>query len=429
MSTDFEGMLDEVVEELNDRFHRGEQPALEPYLEQYPQLADPLRQAYEVLAAFHLPGRSEPQVVQPSDAALGQLGDFRLLSEIARGGMGIVYEAEQISLGRRVALKTLPMAAMLDPRQLQRFQNEARAAAMLDHPHIVGVFSVGCERGVYYYAMQYIDGRTLAQVIAELRQQEEIDASLPGRPTFDRSQATRGVPKQSPWSGSPETTCLLDAAALPEAANSAAGTRSDDEQTSALTGTQPSSALQTPTISEGATSRRYFQSVARLGIQAAQALEHAHQMGIVHRDIKPSNLMINAAGHLWVTDFGLAQIESAAELTMTGDLLGTLRYMSPEQAQGDRRVMGHRSDIYSLGATLYELLTLRPVVPERQRTQVIRAILESEPKPLRYWNRSIPRDLETIVLKSLSKQPADRYATARELGDELQRFLDDQPIR
>lgn len=429
MSTDFEGMLDEVVEELNDRFHRGERPELEPYLEQYPQLADPLRQAYEVLAAFHLPNRSEPQIVQPSDAALGQLGDFRLLSQIARGGMGIVYEAEQISLGRRVALKTLPMAALLDPRQLQRFQNEARAAAMLDHPHIVGVFSVGCERGVYYYAMQYIDGRTLAQVIAELRQQQEIDASLPGRPTLDRIAATRRESNQSPWSASPGSTCLLDADALPEVADSAVDTRSNDAQASALNATQPSSSLQTPTISEGLTSRRHFQLVVRLGIQAAQALEHAHQMGIVHRDIKPSNLMINAAGHLWVTDFGLAQIESAAELTMTGDLLGTLRYMSPEQAQGDRRVMGHRSDIYSLGATLYELLTLRPVVQERQRAQILRAILESEPKPLRYWNRAIPRDLETIVLKSLSRQPADRYATARELADDLQRFLDDQPIR
>ncbi|TVS18010.1 MAG: serine/threonine protein kinase, partial [Planctomycetaceae bacterium] len=280
MSTDFEGMLDEVVEELNDRFHRGERPALEPYLEQYPQLADPLRQAYEMLATFHLPSGSEPQVVQPSDAALGQLGDFRLLSEIARGGMGIVYEAEQISLGRRVALKTLPMAAMLDPRQLQRFQNEARAAAMLDHPHIVGVFSVGCERGVYYYAMQYIDGRTLAEVIAELRQQEEIDASLPGRPIPDLSARTRWVPKQSPWSGAPESTCLLDAVALPKVSNSGTGACSDDEQTSALTATQPSTTLQSPTNSEGSTGRRFCQSVAKLGIQAAQALEHAHQMGI-----------------------------------------------------------------------------------------------------------------------------------------------------
>ncbi len=428
MSTDFEGTLDEVVEELNDRFHRGEQPAIEPYLEQYPQLADPLRQAYEVLATLHLPGQPEPQIVPPSVAALGQLGDFRLLSQIARGGMGIVYEAEQISLGRRVALKTLPMAALLDPRQLQRFQNEARAAAMLDHPHIVGVFSVGCERGVYYYAMQYIDGRTLAEVIAEFRQQEEIEASLADRPAPERSAATRYVPKRSPQSGSPESTCSIRASASPAVSDSAAEAPSDDGKISPMPATAAPAALKTLTNSEGSTGRRFCQSVAKLGIQAAQALEHAHQMGIVHRDIKPSNLMVNAAGHLWVTDFGLAQIESAAELTVTGDLLGTLRYMSPEQTQGDRRMMGHRSDIYSLGATLYELLTLRPVVQERQRAQIFREVLESEPKPLRYWNRSIPRDLETIVLKCLRKQPADRYATARELADDLQRFLDDQPI-
>lgn len=213
-----EELLGQVVEELNDRFQQGQQPALEDYLQQYPQLANPLRQAYEVLASLYavrepglpdaqfpedqLPGGglAEDQLkggyspgaprqaahspaAQSSSVPLGQLGDFRLLRQIGRGGMGIVYEAEQLSLGRRVALKTLPLAAMLDPRQLQRFQNEARAAAMLDHPHIVGVFSVGSERGVYYYAMQYIDGRTLAEVISELRRQQGIDALPPAGPT------------------------------------------------------------------------------------------------------------------------------------------------------------------------------------------------------------------------------------------------------
>jgi hypothetical protein len=169
--------------------------------------------------------------------------------------------------------------------------------------------------------------------------------------------------------------------------------------------------------------------VARLGIQAAGALDHAHQMGIVHRDVKPANLLVDAAGQLWITDFGLAHVQSNTQLTMTGDLVGTLRYMSPEQALAKRAVVDHRTDIYSLGATLYELLTLEPAFAGSDRHELLRQIAFEEPAAPRRLNRAIPVELETIVMKAMEKNPAERYSTAKELAEDLERFLKDEPIR
>jgi serine/threonine protein kinase len=276
------------------------------------------------------------------------LGDYRLLRELGRGGMGVVYEAEQLSLGRRVALKVLPFAATLDPRQLQRFHNEARAAASLHHPHIVPVYAVGCERGVHYYAMQFIDGRSLDDVLYQLRQ--------PDQPAAEADSRRDTVPD----------------------AHGQAGTLSSPRQ-----------------------GRGYYRRVADLGIGAAEALEHAHQLGVVHRDIKPGNLILDGRGHVWVTDFGLAQCRSDARLTQTGDVVGTLRYMSPEQALAQRGVIDQRTDVYSLGATLYELLTLQPVFGGQDRQQLLRQIAFEEPARPRRVNRALPAELETIVLKAL----------------------------
>jgi Flp pilus assembly protein TadD len=169
--------------------------------------------------------------------------------------------------------------------------------------------------------------------------------------------------------------------------------------------------------------------VAQLGIQAAEALDHAHQQGVVHRENKPANLLVDVQGNVWVTDFGLAQFQSDTRLTRSGDLVGTLRYMSPEQALAKRVVMDHRTDIYSLGATLYELLTLQPAFTGGDREELLRQIAFEEPAAPRRLNRAIPVELETIVLKALEKNPLERYATARELADDLRRFLDGQLIR
>ena len=171
-----------------------------------------------------------------------------------------------------------------------------------------------------------------------------------------------------------------------------------------------------------------FRTAAALGIQAAEALDHAHKVGIVHRDIKPANLLLDAQGNLWVTDFGLARLRDDTGLTITGDLVGTLRYMSPEQALAKRMVIDHRTDIYSLGATLYELVTLRPAIDGQDRQEVLRKIAQDEPTPPRRLNPAIPRELETILLKAMNKEPESRYATAQELADDLERFLEDKPI-
>ena len=321
-----------------------------------------------------------------------RLGDFRIVREVGRGGMGVVYEAEQISLGRRVALKVLPFAATLDPRAHQRFQNEARAAACLHHTNIVPVFAIGCERGVSFYAMQFIDGRPLASVIRELRAPAGRPMAVPDAPT------TAHFP--------------LDGFARPEADTARAGQ-------------QP-----TQTASGAHRGWEYFQRVAELGAQAGDALDHAHQSGVVHRDIKPGNFLLDIRGHLWVADFGLALIrQGEAGLTMTGEVLGTLRYMSPEQALAKRVPIDHRTDVYSLGATLYELLTLHPVFEGKDRQELLRQIAFEEPKPLRRLDRKIPAELEVIVLKALEKNPADRYGTAQEMADDLRRFLANRPIR
>jgi serine/threonine protein kinase len=173
----------------------------------------------------------------------------------------------------------------------------------------------------------------------------------------------------------------------------------------------------------------YFRGVARLGVQAAEALQHAHDMGVIHCDIKPSNLLLDGRGDLWVTDFGLAHVQVEASLTLTGDLVGTVRYMSPEQALAKRVAIDHRTDLYSLGATLYELLTLLPAFTGSDRQELLRQITFEEPRPPRRLHRAIPAELETIVLKALEKNPADRYATAQELADDLRRFLEDKPVR
>jgi serine/threonine protein kinase len=364
-----EDLVSQVVDEFMERRAHGERPAVEEYAARHPAIANLLRQILPALDVVRF-ATPEAEAVAP---LTGCLGDYCILREVGRGSMGVVYEAEQVSLQRRVALKVLPFAAALDGQRLQRFKTEALAAAHLHHQNIVPVYAVGCERGVHYYAMQFIEGQTLAAVI-------ESEAGPAGKP---------------------EPRAVDTAAALaPSTQRSARGASS---------------------------SKPFFREVARLGVQAAEALAHAHQAGILHRDIKPANLMLDAHGNLWVTDFGLAHVQGDGRLTITGDLVGTLRYMSPEQALG-RSAVDQRTDVYSLGATLYELLARQPAFRGSDRGELLQQIASEEPRPLRAANRDIPVELETIVHKALAKEPEGRYATAQALADDLRRYLDDKPI-
>jgi serine/threonine protein kinase/Tfp pilus assembly protein PilF len=391
-------LLAQCLARVTERLEAGEPVDLPELCSDCPECLEQLENLLPTLEAiaglghdiFH--DRSAQQPPSTTTNGAGILGDFRILRELGRGGMGVVYEAEQLSLGRRVALKVLPFAAMLDKQQLARFKNEARAAATLDHPNIVAIYSVGTERGVHYYAMQLIEGWSLAEIIAAMK---------PGRPPSQQVTA--------PWAGpgNEPTAVDTDKAALPTV---------DSRGGASFSSLPPFS------------SREYFRCVAQLGMQAAQALDHAHQNGILHRDIKPANLLVDDAGKLWITDFGLARIEQDAGLTMTGDLLGTLRYMSPEQALAKRVIVDHRSDIYSLGVTLYELVTLQPAFTGDDRQELLRQIALDEPRKPRQINARVPQDLETIVLKAIERDPADRYATAQELADDLRRFQNEKTI-
>ena len=261
-----------------------------------------LAQAVASLDATEASDAGSPNVADALQS--GVLGDYRILREIGRGGMGVVYEAEQISLGRTVALKVLPYAAMLDKTRLARFKNEARAAASLDHPNIVHVHAVGSERSVHYYAMQFIDGQTVADLITA--------EQPPARAVTDGSASGALADTDSP-----EPTEACGVASPPSSARS-----------QALRDT-PAAAHPWASTDRNGDERQRIRALVELAIQAAEALEHAHQMGVVHRDIKPSNLMVDADRHLWVTDFGLAMVEAEDNLTTSGSMLGTLRVHEP----------------------------------------------------------------------------------------------------
>ncbi len=273
-----------------------------------------------------------------------RIGGFRILREIGRGGMGVVFQAEQESLGRIVALKVLWFGAVSDPEAIRRFQREASTVAKLHHTNIVPIFSVGAEGPINYYAMQFIEGQSLDRVAKE------------GGGPID-------------WT-----------------------------------------------------------TVAEWGLQAAEALVHAHHRGVIHRDVKPSNLLLDADDRIWLTDFGLAKRSDDVTLSIAGALLGTPRYMSPEQASASTRHVDHRSDIYSLGATLYELATGKPVFQSSTPHGVISQILTAQPTPANQVAREIPRDFNTILMKCLAKSVDERYESSRELANDLRAVLEGRPI-
>ena len=343
------------------------------------------------------------------------IDDYRILREAGRGGMGIVFEAEQISLSRTVALKVLPQSRFQDEKSVARFYQEAKSAAGLHHTNIVPVYEVGKAEGHHFYTMQFIRGQSLDYIVKDLKAlQSNIDPGQAQNGQSHCSDAARDL-LSSPTGKS-----------LSLAKNSEDLGHSNPERKTHIK--PPPSSQGTLRMGDSSTKagiRPFFVNVAQIGREIAQALHHAHGNGIIHRDIKPANLMLDATGTIWVTDFGLAKTDDS-QLTRTGDIVGTIRYMSPERFSGQ---CDARSDIYSLGVTLYELLTQRSAFESSDRMSLIDSIRHQEPIGLRTVDSRIPRDLETIVEKAIAKEPARRYSSACDLADDLDRFICGKPIK
>jgi serine/threonine protein kinase len=417
-TSDLHGPVELLADEFLDRRKRGERPSIGEYCEKHPEHADEIREVFEALLMVEdlKPGSSsqslsEGGTIPPNGRRLESVGGYRILREIGRGGMGVVYEAEQEALGRRVALKVLPGGVAGDAKARARFEREARAAARMHHTNIVPVFDVGSDDGQLFYAMQMIHGQGLDLVIEELKGLR--DASI--APSPEKSIAASLIAGRF----AREDLAGTDRDGKPAA---------DVEATADYSGASPTSSAVLPGRSELSAAqsnrRAYFRSVAQIGQQTASALSYAHARGVVHRDIKPSNLLLDAAGVVWITDFGLAKTGDLG-MPASGDILGTIRYMAPERFRGH---CDARSDTYALGLTLYEMLTLRPAFAHDDRLQLIEQIRRAEPAPPRTLDRKVPRDLETIVLKAIDKDPKRRYQSADELGEDLQRFLADEPV-
>ncbi len=421
--------IEDLVEAFLERYRRGERPSLTEYTERFPELAEQIRALFPALIVVEELGFEggsgsgrDTGLTASSDEMPRRFGDYVLLRRLGSGGMGVVYEAIQESLGRHVALKALPSHYLGDATRLERFRREARAAARLQHTHIVPVYGIGECDGHHFYTMQFIPGHGLDAVLREVKHLRRDPTRCEGLAMLGghvssitlacalltgRFQVSNDESRETGWptAGVPgENRCGASEAPGPTSLPA----ESDDR--SGLSG--PSEA-------------RYFRGVARIGVQVAEALEYAHQQGILHRDVKPANLLLDAQGQIWITDFGLAKAQGSDDLTRTGDIVGTLKYMAPERFNG---WSDPRSDVYALGATLYELLTLRPVFEESDRVKLVERVLHETPPPLRQVNRRIPRDLETIVLKAIAKEPGERYPTAGQLAEDLRRFVVGRPV-
>ena len=323
------------------------------------------------------------------------LGDFEVVRPIGRGGMGVVYEARQISLNRTVALKILGGGLGLTHRAVDRFRREAEAAARLHHTNIVPVYTTGEAHGTHFYAMELIDGPSLDRVLDRMRK-VRAGSTTPAEPEPNGDSPSLAEPLPG-WVS---------------------------ETIDYRTGGAPRTPMPPPEGSSLDAGAGYFDRVAAMISEVADALDYVHRHGVIHRDIKPSNLLLSPDGRLSLNDFGLARMLEEPGMTLTGEFVGTPKYMSPEQITAGRAPLDHRTDIYSLGATFYELLTLRPPYAGSRRDEVIGQIIHKDPTPPRRIDRRIPMDLETICLKAMDKDPDRRYQTAGALAEDLRRFVD-----
>lgn len=425
--------LEMLAAEFTERFRRGEQPSAEEYALRCPEMAGDIRELFSMIVRVEQAkttgsGRSRSEAIG-NQPAPRQLGDFRIVRELGRGGMGVVYEAEQESLGRRVAIKVLPSEYLSSQSRRERFEREARTAARLHHTNIVQIFGVGQHDGRPYFVMQYIRGVGLDAVFRSLATRNMIARSSDNQQAGPNLAGSDLVQVARELLDSRTMTDSTDRETKPAQSGPHAYPTAPTAQSSAY---PLVSSVGAPAGHGGNGSSRsffsgpmgYWNNLARLFAQAADALSFAHRQGVLHRDVKPANLLLDADGMLWVTDFGLAKTEDFAELTKADDVVGTLRYMAPEQHE---HRCDERSDVYGLGVSLYELATLRPAFVEKGGG--LKAILSEPLFPPRRLCPTMPRDLETIILKATAREPEHRYSSAAELRDDLLRFVSDLPIQ
>ena len=409
LETDHE-ILEFVTDEFTTRLRNGEFPTIAEYQNLYPQLSKEIDELLAPIAMLEqLKEQSDSRPSHPrrldQAAQLTHLGNYQIVREVGRGGMGIVFEATHESLGKQVAIKVMPTPLTNTDNYLQRFEREAQAAAKLHHTNIVSVFEAGEHEGFHYYVMDFIAGASLSEIIFGLNQHDDTPPADDstcidlGKTTARNSDKLR--------------------LQIPAAGSRANIVRASDFQT-----TYQREIIANNPIDPHAV--EHFRWVAHIGSSIADALAYAHTANILHRDIKPANIMLDTQGIPWVTDFGLAKDSSSEiNLTKTGDVIGTPQYLAPESLEGK---YDQQSEIYCLGLTLYELATLRPAHRSGSTAEVIRAIATTSPPAPRKVNPRIPIDLSTIISKAISRDPQSRYATIAEFRDDLLAFIDDRPI-
>ncbi len=390
-----EESLDELVEEYRRREQTDETRVLESMCQENPERAAELREHVTVWlnsreSVDEAPKSPPAWVREAREPEVRQIGQYQILGELGRGGMGVVYLARDDRLDRQVALKTLMSRFSGSEAAVERFEREQRAIAHLNHPGIVPIYEVGKEGGHSFFTMEYVEGLTLAEMIHALRDRDLAPEQLTGADLLATLPQTR---------------------------------RADELEDDTLAFEEGRAA------GRAAFGGSYVEAVARCLLQIAEALAHAHQQSVIHRDVKPSNILMRRDGHAQLFDFGLARLASETQLTQTGDLAGTPSYLSPEQIAARPSGIDERTDVYSLGVTLYEALTLE--VPFRGETtpQVLKQVLAAEPRSPHEKNSAIPRDLETICLTAMEKDRDRRYASARALADDLRGFLEFRPIQ
>jgi len=390
--------LEILVAEYSERKRQGQPASIEEYAEKYPDLADEIRELFPMVAAMEKwkQGKESDSLRQnvPETLKIDRLGDCRIVRELARGGMGIVLEAQQDSTNRRVAVKMLPWRSDYVPEWKDQFQQEAKTLAKLRHPNIVPLLSFGEYRGFCYYVMPFITGVGLNWIVDRFREKEGVVyadeiAKLRAEQTVENQQTE----KKRSNTESAELEVLVPADPKAEKHRSL--------------------------------SRQSWKKFATIALQIASGLRYAHSQGVLHNDIKPANILLDAEGRVWITDFGLAQPIDREAPEVGESIAGTLRYMAPERLSGDGDA---RSDIYSLGVTLYELLTLSPIWEETDHNKLAQLILDSTPLPPREVNPKIPRELEAIILKAINGDLKSRYQSASEMAADLLRYLKGQPI-